>query len=197
MFCCKYSAWYCNLSKDFGTGDMEVSKHRRDSKSLTFFAVHTKIAQTLRKSPLQTWGHCLTEIFQCWSLVYNFLPRSLWMRPRPRSVAWCPPCWPGGTSCSPWPGRSSGTLGISTARGIPGMDYLILARLVNCDFRSTFSLSSKLFNGDEGPFKRMRFSEDSEMTQRRRVRNFLYLCIYWRFFVLFDFCFIIYLCVLG
>jgi len=36
--------------------------------------------------------------------------------------------------------------------------------------RSTFSLSSKLFNGDEGPFKRMRFSEDSEMTQRRRER---------------------------
>merc|ERR1719244_79924 len=36
--------------------------------------------------------------------------------------------------------------------------------------RSTFSLSNKLFNGDEGPFKRMRFSEDSEMTQRRRER---------------------------
>ena len=35
--------------------------------------------------------------------------------------------------------------------------------------RSTFSISNKLFNGDEGPFKRMRFSEDSEKTQWRRV----------------------------
>ena len=37
-------------------------------------------------------------------------------------------------------------------------------------FRSTFSISNKLFNGDDGPFtKRMRFSEDSEKTQWRRV----------------------------
>lgn len=35
--------------------------------------------------------------------------------------------------------------------------------------RSTFQMANKLFNGEEGPFKRMRFSEDSEMTQRRRV----------------------------
>jgi len=36
--------------------------------------------------------------------------------------------------------------------------------------RSTFSISNKLFNGDDGPFKRMRFSEDSEKTQWRRER---------------------------
>lgn len=36
--------------------------------------------------------------------------------------------------------------------------------------RSTFSISNKLFNGDEGPFKRMRFSEDTEKTQWRRER---------------------------
>lgn len=36
--------------------------------------------------------------------------------------------------------------------------------------RSTFSLSNKLFNGDEGLVKRMRFSEDMEVTQRRRER---------------------------
>ena len=35
--------------------------------------------------------------------------------------------------------------------------------------RSTFSISNKLFNGDDGPFKRMRFSEDNEKTQWRRV----------------------------
>ena len=40
---------------------------------------------------------------------------------------------------------------------------------VRAAFRSTFSISNKLFNGDEGPFKRMRFSEDSEKTQWRRV----------------------------
>merc|ERR1712029_210647 len=36
--------------------------------------------------------------------------------------------------------------------------------------RSTFSISNKLFNGDDGPFKRMRFSEDNEKTQWRRER---------------------------
>ena len=40
---------------------------------------------------------------------------------------------------------------------------------IRAAFRSTFSISNKLFNGDEGPFKRMRFSEDSEKTQWRRV----------------------------
>jgi len=39
--------------------------------------------------------------------------------------------------------------------------------------RSTFSLSGKFLNGEEGgggPFKRMRFAEDAEITQRRRER---------------------------
>ncbi len=38
--------------------------------------------------------------------------------------------------------------------------------------RSTFSLSDKLYSGEEGgSFKRMRFSEDSETTQRRKVSS--------------------------
>ncbi len=38
--------------------------------------------------------------------------------------------------------------------------------------RSTFSLSDKMYSGEEGgSFKRMRFSEDSETTQRRKVSS--------------------------
>ena len=40
--------------------------------------------------------------------------------------------------------------------------------------RSTFTLSGKLFGEDGlGPFKRMRYAEDSEITQRRRVSCFI------------------------
>jgi hypothetical protein len=38
--------------------------------------------------------------------------------------------------------------------------------------RSTFSLSDKMYSGEEGgSFKRMRFSEDNETTQRRKVSS--------------------------
>ena len=46
-------------------------------------------------------------------------------------------------------------------------------------FRSTFSISNKLFNGDDGPFKRMRFSEDNEKIQLRRVSRYLYGFLSW------------------
>ena len=43
----------------------------------------------------------------------------------------------------------------------------------NTNVRSTFSLSEKLYSGEEGGnrLKRMRFSEDRETTQRRKVKT--------------------------
>ena len=75
--------------------------------------------------------HEVHRVTQINSRQQRFSPRFLLTRPRPRSAARSRPCSPGGTSSSPWPGRWSGTRGISTARVTPGRTHYKVYRLLH------------------------------------------------------------------